>query len=70
MSGDVDPLTGVPAAVDRNRVPMDRVAAWVEASCAAQGIEVKITDAVVIDQLAPLFGASADDARSITSKRV
>ena len=39
--------------------PSFDVAAWVVASCEAQGIPVKVTDARVIARVAVLFGAPA-----------
>ena len=37
------------------RVALDVVRAWLEASCAAQGVPVVVTDAVVLSQVAVLL---------------
>lgn len=39
--------------------PLAEVAAWVEASCQAQGVPVHVTDAAVLRDVAVLFGAGA-----------
>jgi hypothetical protein len=40
-----------------NRVPEDELRAWVEQSCAAQGVPEKVTDPVVVAQVARLLTA-------------
>lgn len=39
-------------------IPPDELAAWVEASCAAQGVPVKVTDPTVRRRVGVLLGAS------------
>lgn len=38
----------------------EEVKRWVEASCAAQGVPVKVTDAIVVRQVGKLLGAGSD----------
>jgi hypothetical protein len=42
----------------------DEIAAWVESSCASQGVPVKVTDALVVRQVGALLGAASDDSRA------
>lgn len=39
-----------------SHLPPDELAAWVEASCAAQGVPARITDAHVVREVAVLLG--------------
>jgi hypothetical protein len=39
--------------------PLDEVAAWVQASCQAQGVPVHVTDTVVLRDVAALLGAGS-----------
>lgn len=47
-----------------SHLPADELAAWVEASCAAQGVPVKVTDAAVVRRVGMLLGAGADGSRA------
>lgn len=40
-------------------VDPDRVAAWVQASCVAQGVPVKVTDPVVLGRLSTLLSGTS-----------
>lgn len=42
----------------------DEVAAWVIASCAAQGVPVKVTDVTVVRRVGVLLGATGDGSRA------
>lgn len=46
---------GETPAIERRHIPRELVT-WVELSCAAQGIAVKVTDPLVVSQVAALFG--------------
>jgi len=50
-----------PVAVP-SAVPTDVVRAWVERSCAAQGLPVKVSDPAVLHQVGVLFGRSRPPA--------
>lgn len=43
-----------------SRLSPDALAAWVEASCASQGLAVKITDPTVVRRVGALLGAATD----------
>jgi len=43
-----------------NRLTPETVRAWVEASCRAQGLPVKVADRVTIQNVAVLFGRRTD----------
>lgn len=45
-------------------VDRDVVAAWVEASCRAQGVAVKISDPLVLGRVGVLLGMRADGPRA------
>jgi hypothetical protein len=47
-----------------SHVPPDELAAWVAASCAEQGIPVRISDPLVVRQVAVLMGRSAGGSRA------
>ncbi|THJ00979.1 hypothetical protein E7Z54_11470 [Nocardioides sp.] len=40
------------------------LAAWVESSCAAQGVPVKVTDPTVVRRVGGLLGASPEGVRA------
>ena len=39
-------------------IDLEQLAAWVEASCAAQGVPFKVTDALAIAKVARLVGTA------------
>lgn len=41
------------------RLSPERVAAWVLASCQAQGVPLKVTDRTVVEQVSSLFGGAS-----------
>ena len=41
----------------------DELAAWVTASCAAQGVPVKVTDPTVVRRVGALLGAGVEGVR-------
>lgn len=49
-------------AVARADPPPDRVRAWLEASCAAQGVPVVVTDPLVLARVAALVSGTAGAA--------
>ena len=61
--------------VDAERLEWRRsVAEWVEDSCRAQGVPVKVTDAAVLGQVAVMLGAGRQpetvQTRQVISKRL
>jgi hypothetical protein len=50
-------------------VPPAEVTAWVQASCAAQGIPVKVTDVTVIRRVGVLLGALSGGFARAPAKR-
>lgn len=42
----------------------EEVAAWVAASCAAQGVPVKVTDPTIVRRMGALLGAASDGSRA------
>lgn len=55
-------LVGV--VVGLSDLPPDRLAAWVEASCAAQGVPSRLTDPALLGRVVVLLGDSAEAARA------
>jgi hypothetical protein len=51
-SAPIEPVAGCGVTRDTTQ----DVADWVARSCAAQGVSVKVTDALVVDQIAALLG--------------
>lgn len=47
-----------------SRLSDAEVAAWVAASCAEQGVPVKVTDPTVVRRVGALLGAAPDGARA------
>src|SRR4051794_26740681 len=47
---------------DGQRFTAEEVERWVQASCAAQGVPVKVTDALVVRRVGLLLGAGSDAA--------
>lgn len=45
---------------DDHSFTSEEVRRWVEASCAAQGVPVKVTDALVVRRVGMLLGAGSD----------
>ena len=45
-------------------LPEDRLSAWVEASCDAQGVPAKVTDGAVLRRVVALLGGAADGTRA------
>lgn len=45
-------------------VPQDAVRAWVERTCAEQGIDVAVTDPVTVRKVAALLGVVSDGPRA------
>jgi hypothetical protein len=45
-------------------VPPERLAAWVEASCAAQGVPPRVTDPALLRRVVVLLGGEADGPRA------
>jgi hypothetical protein len=43
-----------------SNLPPETLAAWVEASCAAQGVPAKVTDPTVVRRVGALLGAAPD----------
>lgn len=49
-----------------SHVPDDKLRAWVERTCAEQGVPVAITDPVTVGRVAVLLGVAADGPRAHT----
>lgn len=47
-----------------SHLPPDSLAAWVEASCAAQGVPVKVADPTVVSRVGALLGARVEGTRA------
>ncbi len=47
-----------------NDLPADRLAAWVESSCAAQGVPARVTDPLVVSRVLVLLGGAAAGPRA------
>jgi hypothetical protein len=45
-------------------VPEERIRAWLEASCARQGVPVRVTDAETVRRVAALLGGPVDGPRA------
>lgn len=45
-------------------LPADELGAWVEATCAAQGVPARVTDAVLVRRVVVLMGGSAESPRA------
>lgn len=50
-------------------LPADQLAAWVEASCAAQGVPTQVTDSVVVRRVVVLMGGGAGPSASASAER-
>jgi hypothetical protein len=52
-----------------SQVPAEELAAWVEASCRAQGVPSRFSDPLVIDRVVTLLGGGRDRDRDPQAKR-
>jgi hypothetical protein len=48
-----------------SHLPAGELAAWVEASCAAQGLPARVTDGLVLRQVVVLLGGAAEGPRAL-----
>ena len=61
-------MAGVVVTADEERALRERAVAWVERSCAEQGVPVKLSDPVALAKIADILG-EARDAREGARKR-